>query len=72
MRKIFTLAAFMFCASAFAQADYPNKPVRMVVSFAAGGISDVHAHAGRVWWTRPGDVAAHCASLSPGIVPGSG
>jgi tripartite-type tricarboxylate transporter receptor subunit TctC len=25
----------------FAQSDYPNKPVRMVVGFAAGGISDV-------------------------------
>jgi tripartite-type tricarboxylate transporter receptor subunit TctC len=32
----------MLCATAaFAQSDYPNKPVRMVVGFAAGGISDV-------------------------------
>ena len=27
--------------NALAQGDYPNKPVRMVVGFAAGGISDV-------------------------------
>jgi tripartite-type tricarboxylate transporter receptor subunit TctC len=27
--------------AAFAQGDYPNKPVRLVVGFAAGGISDV-------------------------------
>jgi tripartite-type tricarboxylate transporter receptor subunit TctC len=26
---------------ALAQSDYPNKPVRMIVGFAAGGISDV-------------------------------
>ena len=25
-------------ATAFAQSDYPSKPVRMVVSFPAGGI----------------------------------
>jgi tripartite-type tricarboxylate transporter receptor subunit TctC len=29
------------CGSAFAQSEYPNKPVRLVVGFAAGGISDV-------------------------------
>ena len=37
------LAALLvfFCSLAYGQADYPNKPVRMVVGFAAGGISDV-------------------------------
>jgi tripartite-type tricarboxylate transporter receptor subunit TctC len=33
------------CGPALAQSDYPNKPVRLVVSFSAGGISDVLARA---------------------------
>jgi tripartite-type tricarboxylate transporter receptor subunit TctC len=41
------LLAFLlaWAISAAAQSDYPNKPVRLVVSFAAGGISDVLARA---------------------------
>src|SRR5687767_10635654 len=44
MNKIF-LAMLFFTANAWAQSDYPNKPLRLVVSFAAGGISDVLARA---------------------------
>ena len=35
---VFALA--LFCGNVFSQ-EYPNKPIRMVVGFAAGGISDV-------------------------------
>ena len=44
-KKILFLVLCAWAASAFAQGDYPNKPVRLVVSFAAGGISDVLARA---------------------------
>ena len=35
------IACTLFAGTACAQSDYPNKPVRLVVGFAAGGISDV-------------------------------
>jgi len=39
------LALVLVPASVLGQAGYPDKPVRLVVSFAAGGISDVLARA---------------------------
>ena len=30
-----------------------------------------HPHKDRVWLARPGEVASHCLSLPPGIIPGS-
>jgi tripartite-type tricarboxylate transporter receptor subunit TctC len=35
---IFSIA---FCGAAMAQSDYPNKPVKVIVPFPAGGTSDV-------------------------------
>jgi tripartite-type tricarboxylate transporter receptor subunit TctC len=43
--KCLMVAALLAAQTAWAQSDYPNKPVRLVVSFAAGGISDVLARA---------------------------
>jgi tripartite-type tricarboxylate transporter receptor subunit TctC len=39
-RNLIAMVALV-CGVAYGQSDYPNKPVRMVVGFAAGGISDV-------------------------------
>jgi tripartite-type tricarboxylate transporter receptor subunit TctC len=41
-RNVFCLAlAACLTGPALAQSDYPSKPIRMIVGFAAGGISDV-------------------------------
>ena len=44
MKNILLVLLFVV-GHASAQSDYPNKPVRLVVGFAAGGISDVLARA---------------------------
>ena len=37
------LAAMAFCGAAQAQSSYPNKPIRLLVPFAAGGTTDLIA-----------------------------
>lgn len=34
------LASCALCASAFAQSDYPSRPIKLVVPYATGGVSD--------------------------------
>jgi tripartite-type tricarboxylate transporter receptor subunit TctC len=41
--KRFSLLALLFCASAVHAQTYPNKPVKLVVGFSAGGPTDVIA-----------------------------
>ena len=41
MRALLAFLALLALHPAWAQGDYPAKPVRMIVGFAAGGISDV-------------------------------
>jgi tripartite-type tricarboxylate transporter receptor subunit TctC len=42
---IVALASAALSASALAQGTYPNKPVRLVVPYAAGGVSDIMGRA---------------------------
>ena len=34
--------AFCLCCASLAQAQYPDKPIRMIIPFAAGGATDLH------------------------------
>jgi len=45
VKKTLMIALLSVTCHALAQSDYPNRPVRLVVSFPAGGISDVLARA---------------------------
>jgi tripartite-type tricarboxylate transporter receptor subunit TctC len=43
MRIVAALFTLAFCALAFGQDEYPNRPVRIIVPFAPGGSTDVVA-----------------------------
>jgi tripartite-type tricarboxylate transporter receptor subunit TctC len=42
--RLLLLGMLVWCSSAFAQ-DYPSKPIRIIVTFAAGGTSDLLSRA---------------------------
>src|SRR3954468_4942170 len=40
-RAVFTIAACLIAGAAFAQQDYPNRPIRMIVPYPPGGPTDI-------------------------------
>ena len=44
-KALATLGGLLLVGTALAQSDYPNKPVRVVVAFTAGGTTDILARA---------------------------
>jgi tripartite-type tricarboxylate transporter receptor subunit TctC len=46
MKNTLTLLALLATSPLFAQANYPNKPIKLIIGFAAGGPLDQHA---RLW-----------------------
>jgi len=77
MNRVLTLLVAVFCsalavAPAQSQLNYPNRPVRLIVTFPPGGSSDVMARIisparsampiAPTWSTR------HPAGLPPGMV----
>ena len=45
MRAVFAVVAFSFCALVHAQ-GYPNKPLRLIVPFPPGGVTDISSRVG--------------------------
>ena len=40
-RLLVSILMFLVAVSAFAQSNYPNKPIRIVIGYAAGGPTDI-------------------------------
>ena len=40
-RLLVSMLMFLVAVSAFAQSNYPNKPIRIVIGYAAGGPTDI-------------------------------
>ena len=46
MKTIFLFLALSLAGTTSAQTNYPNKPIKLIIGFAAGGPLDQHA---RLW-----------------------
>lgn len=44
-RSMYALAGALACSAAFAQGNYPTKPIRMILPYATGGSASALAHA---------------------------